>query len=235
MSLIVPVELDKLLPTQEAVLNQMGVPKRAVIKDNAYYAIQEAVRIFPSYANPKGLISEITQDEFSMVYKGQGLNSKDSPLEHIYPQAEKLAVFAFTLGNKISLKIDELSRSGDVAQAGALDAAASVAADYGSEFCCQYFHKILSTDKSYKNKSVVAYSPGYCGWHVTGQKKLFQILKPEQIGVKLNESFLMTPIKSVSGILIAGKKSINYFKPKWDFCETCVTYSCLQRMKKLKN
>jgi hypothetical protein len=43
----------------------------------------------------------------------------------------------------------------------------------------------------------------------------------------------MTPLKSVSGVLVAGDKEIHRFKPKYPFCKVCQTHSCLQRMKML--
>jgi hypothetical protein len=82
--------------------------------------------------------------------------------------------------------------------------------------------------------AVLGYSPGYCGWHISGQKKLFASLKPRKIGISLNEGFLMTPLKSVSGVLVGGKREIHLFTPNYSFCKSCKTHSCLPRMKELK-
>jgi cobalamin-dependent methionine synthase-like protein len=48
------------------------------------------------------------------------------------------------------------------------------------------------------------YSPGYCGWHVGEQQKLFRLLPAGFCGVSLTESSLMQPIKSVSGVIGIG-------------------------------
>lgn len=48
------------------------------------------------------------------------------------------------------------------------------------------------------------YSPGYCGWHVSEQQKLFPLLGDAACGVILNDSSLMWPVKSVSGIIPIG-------------------------------
>ncbi|MCK7538940.1 MAG: hypothetical protein MZV63_52410 [Marinilabiliales bacterium] len=43
------------------------------------------------------------------------------------------------------------------------------------------------------------FSPGYCGWDVAEQHKLFSFFKDNFCGITLTESALMNPVKSVSG------------------------------------
>ena len=63
-----------------------------------------------------------------------------------------------------------------------------------------------------------------------GQRNLFARLGPGAIGVTLNDSCLMTPIKSVSGVLVAGAGEIHRFRPDFDFCDECKTRACGVRM-----
>ena len=49
------------------------------------------------------------------------------------------------------------------------------------------------------------YSPGYCGWDVSEQQKLFFLLPENCCGIRLTDSSLMLPIKSVSGVIGVGK------------------------------
>jgi hypothetical protein len=74
------------------------------------------------------------------------------------------------------------------------------------------------------------YSPGYCGWHISGQRKLFDFLKPETIGISLRESHLMEPLKSVSGVVIVGPAGIHAFQDEYPFCERCKTHGCRERI-----
>ncbi|MFH1765721.1 MAG: vitamin B12 dependent-methionine synthase activation domain-containing protein, partial [Gemmatimonadota bacterium] len=80
---------------------------------------------------------------------------------------------------------------------------------------------------------VLPYSPGYCGWHITGQKELFAFLDPQQIGISLNASCLMSPIKSVSGVLVVGHPEIHDFENDFDFCFDCATWECRSRIASL--
>jgi hypothetical protein len=80
---------------------------------------------------------------------------------------------------------------------------------------------------------IMRYSPGYCGWHISAQKKLFEYLKPKEIGISLLESYLMTPLKSITGVLIAGKRTIHIFNADFPFCSKCKNHSCQNRIKQL--
>ena len=74
------------------------------------------------------------------------------------------------------------------------------------------------------------YSPGYCGWHVTQQQLLFSCLPESPCGIRLSDSSLMSPIKSVSGILAYGPRMA---KRKYG-CELCGKADCYKNRNKLK-
>ncbi|GHT03803.1 hypothetical protein FACS189440_11690 [Bacteroidia bacterium] len=71
------------------------------------------------------------------------------------------------------------------------------------------------------------YSPGYCGWQTVEQHKLFAIL-PDTLGIRLTESALMQPVKSVSGIIGIGADV--KFNPYT--CRICEATQCVYRFKK---
>lgn len=72
------------------------------------------------------------------------------------------------------------------------------------------------------------YSPGYCGWDVIEQQKLFRLMPDNYCGITLSESSLMYPFKSVSGFIGAGKnvKRLPYA------CHLCDMEDCIYRRKK---
>lgn len=69
------------------------------------------------------------------------------------------------------------------------------------------------------------YSPGYCGWAVKEQHKLFSLLPVNFCGVSLTESALMIPIKSVSGIIGLGSNVKKYAYQ----CSICEMEHCIRR------
>jgi hypothetical protein len=70
------------------------------------------------------------------------------------------------------------------------------------------------------------YSPGYCNWSVAEQNKLFSFFPDEFCGVTLSDSNLMTPIKSISGIIGLGK-DVEY---KEYLCDHCGIKDCTHRV-----
>ncbi|GAP73275.1 hypothetical protein SAMD00024442_71_8 [Candidatus Symbiothrix dinenymphae] len=86
----------------------------------------------------------------------------------------------------------------------------------------------LSDDMKTKGLNITnRYSPGYCGWQTVEQHKLFAQL-PTTLDVRLTESALMQPVKSVSGIIGIG--SDVRFNPYT--CQICEATQCVYRFKK---
>ncbi len=52
------------------------------------------------------------------------------------------------------------------------------------------------------------YSPGYCDWHIDQQRVLFSLLPSEVLGIRLSNSFLMSPRKSVTALMGVGDARI---------------------------
>jgi cobalamin-dependent methionine synthase I len=72
------------------------------------------------------------------------------------------------------------------------------------------------------------YSPGYCGWDIAEQQKLFSLLPEGFVGISLTPSSLMQPMKSVSGIIGIGKAvRFNHYT-----CNLCDDTNCLYRNKR---
>jgi cobalamin-dependent methionine synthase I len=75
------------------------------------------------------------------------------------------------------------------------------------EWAAEQLHQKVKAQAGFKGWKVTnRYSPGYCSWNVAEQQKLFHLIPPELCGIELSESSLMTPVKSVSGIIGAGNQ-----------------------------
>jgi len=234
MTPVVQLNRSDILPEREAVLRFQGMAEGATVQGQVAALLTEALDIFNKTCEPMGVIEELSTNEFREIFRGEGENNRDTPLDHIFPQADALALFALTVGGEVSRRIEDLFAENDFALGYMLDTVASLAADKAVEVCeASFLHDLVQRRLTRPDQRALGYSPGYCGWHLTGQKKLFQYLQPKKIGITLNDSCLMTPLKSVTGVLAAGRKDIHLFETNYTFCRDCKTYSCRQRMKKL--
>jgi hypothetical protein len=232
----VEIEVDKIIPSIEDILRSQGIPRGSIIKDSIKNLIEESLSLFLSETYPSCLIKEISINNFDEIFAAEGTNEEEAPLKTIYPQADNLVLFALTMGSGVSERIMELFNCNDFALGSMLDTVASLAADKSVDFLETYVQKKLTKKKMTKNSGMVlSYSPGYCGWNISAQKKLFLYLHPEQIGITLNESCLMTPLKSISGVLINGNKNIHNFENSFGFCSSCKAQSCLERKERILN
>jgi len=218
------------MPPPGDVLERMGMASPADLSPRTGALLASATDEFQRLAEPRGLVDDLCVHEFEAIYPGEGLNAHETPLEWIYPGAESLALFVATLGERVSARIGEMFAADDMARGFVLDAVASVSADLLTERLAGRYRERVSGEGT----AVLGYSPGYCGWHITGQRKLFERLRPDEIGISLNDSCLMQPLKSVSGVLVAGPGSIHRFRPDFSFCEACTTRQCLPRMRSVR-
>jgi len=233
---MIKFDIKEILPDEKRALQNQGMTPKTWISPQIHSLYISASELFTDHAKPVGITKKVSATDFGIIFEGEGNNISEAPLYDILPRVDHLILFALTMGEAVSKKIDTLFEEHDFAVGTMLDSIASIAADKATAILekSQYFQ--LSKESLIENKSVVvSYSPGYCGWHISGQKKLFQYLQPEKIGIELNSSFLMSPLKSVTGVLAAGQRDIHIFKPDFSFCEICRTYSCLTRMKEFRN
>ena len=139
--------------------------------------------------------------------------------------SEAFALFVCTSGLEFEVYQQRLKEQGDMVRVFIADALGSVIA----EKCADQMEKALqeSIDKlGWKHTN--RFSPGYCGWHVSQQQLLFPLFQGHTCGVKLTDSSLMIPIKSVSGIIGLGEKvrKLEYT------CGLCDFKQCYKRKKK---
>lgn len=231
---IIEIPLDKVKPNRSDVLRTQGVTPGKYPSRNVEKPLRKAIELFLGYAHPIGVVADIPRPLFEDVYKGDGKNETSTPLDEIFRKAEALALFAVTIGEEVSQKISQLFQKNELVLGSMLDGAASVGVDNAADVIEKHFLTILvKRGTATSTTTVLRYSPGYCGWHMSGQKKLFTYLKPEDIGISLLDSFLMRPLKSISGVLIAGPREIHVFEDSYPFCSECKTHSCRERIEAL--
>ncbi len=225
-----------IVPSPVEVLKNQGMAGRQNLPARIKALLDSALELFSQLAEPRGVLEELPIADFEAIYNENGKNSPEGPVPDIVRQAEALALFAATLGDALISKSSELFAKGGPALGYMLDAVNSSGAERLGALMGQRFLELLSErQKPVNDLKVQYYSPGHCGWHISGQKKLFQDLRPEEMGMTINPSWAMKPFKSISGVLVVGDMKIHRFKPVFSFCKQCKEKKCLERLQILEN
>jgi len=135
------------------------------------------------------------------------------------------AVFVASAGEEFDILRQKIKKEDDILSYFILDSLGSVLA----ESVVTLLVKNLETDMASKQLKITNnYSPGYCDWLLEEQKKIFELFPVDFCGVKLTDSFMMIPVKSVSGIIGIGT---DVKKTKYG-CSICKNNNCIKNLKR---
>ena len=148
---------------------------------------QYKYEIYKVAGSQSGSFSILLDSGVSFVGKG---------IHTLLSHSRYAAVFLLTVGGGIDEAMKRLSED-DFTEAYFLDGVASTVA--------QGLLHLLKSDVQAEAQRLgceVAYrfSPGYAKWELQEQEKIFSLLKGEDIGMSLSDTFYMLPQKSLSGV-----------------------------------
>jgi hypothetical protein len=224
---------DAIIQEREEVFANQGIPGDASVGPEIEELHQTAVELLVKDATPVGLLAPISRAEFRTVFDGEGRNNVRTPVADLIDPADSLALFAVTIGEAVCRVIAERFEANDFAVGCMLDSVASAATDRLADLVQQRHADSLRSAGDPAADGVLRYSPGYCGWDISGQRRLFEFLHPEKVGIRLTDSFLMQPLKSISGVMVAGPKDIHRLPADYPCCDACETRSCRDRVQAL--
>ena len=137
-------------------------------------------------------------------------------------KSDSVAIFLCTAGAEIGIRSRKAMHERDLLRGYIYDIIGSEIVEAAADLMQNELEKaVISSGEKITNR----YSPGYCGWDVAEQHKLFQLVPDNFCGIRLTESALMDPIKSVSGIIGIGK----YVRLNPYTCNMCDLKNCIYR------
>ena len=122
----------------------------------------------------------------------------------VFKDAEKVAICICTIGPELEQEVKELMGKNEMLRALILDALGSEAAEEVAIQSDQILAEKARVMNLWPSKR---YSPGYGKWDVKEQRFIFRMLPAADIGIRLTESCMMIPRKSISF-------RINFYKDK---------------------
>ena len=144
---------------------------------------------------------------------------------HYIKSSASLAFFIFTAGQEIGVYSKKCFAENDPMKGYVYDVLGSTTVEAAvDKMQDELEQRMLAEELKITNR----YSPGYCGWPVSDQFKLFSFFPEKYCGITLTESALMNPIKSVSGLIGIGPD----VKKHPYSCQICDAQNCIYRDKK---
>jgi hypothetical protein len=183
-------------------------------------ALQEAADLFDIKAGYRRITPVVFRKEMKQVEAG-GFHF--SPGKIIYSQIRKsveAAFFVATAGQRVSERCRLLNKTGDTIYSYVLDVLGSVVAEKAVEKMIVHIEEEAHSTGWHVSEP---YSPGYCDWDVAEQQKLFSFFPPGFCGITLSPSSLMSPLKSISGIIGIGAE----LNRKGYQCKLCTDRNCI--------
>jgi hypothetical protein len=140
-------------------------------------------------------------------------------------KSESAAIFLCTAGEEIGKMSRRAMKSGDLLEGYIYDVVGSEMVEAAADLMQNKLEKSMALAG---RKITNRFSPGYCGWDVSEQHKLFQLLPGTYCGIRLTASSLMDPEKSISGMIGIGKnvRHLPYT------CSICDMKDCIYRKAK---
>jgi hypothetical protein len=163
-----------------------------------------------------------------IVYTDIKFNNQDKSLEIadvkfnlnrlIYKEisiSDSIAVFLCTAGKEIGVVSRKMMNDGDLLKGYIYDFIGTAIVDAAAD----YLHgKLAAVMKEEGQKITNRYMPGHCKWNVSEQEMLFSLIPDNYCGIRLTDSFLMDPVKSISGIIGIGE-NVRYNPNTCDLCD----------------
>lgn len=215
----------KIRLTAEDVLKGQGIdPKRA--KDRLYETAATVIATAEALARPEAVYTAVRITAFEhLTVRFEGGSFEGTLVQKAMAGAELIYIAICTIGDLLEKKVDELIRADPVA-AIALDGAGISALRQVSQAVAD----LISKEACRQDLSLGMHTqPGLEGWPLEQQRQIFSLLPGHKIGVRLTESCLMIPRKSVSFVIPCGKELNDSLSP----CDLCSKKShCEWRIEK---
>lgn len=210
--------------------NDMGYKEgedRAIVTDLIEEILNEAQEI----SNIKAQYSIFRDVQFNNDTKSVKINNISFQIKKIIfgqvKKSDSVALFLCTAGEEIGIRSRKAMQASDLLRGYVYDIIGSEIVEAATDLMQGKLEMaVISSGKKITNR----YSPGYCSWDVAEQHKLFQLIPDNFCGIRLTESALMDPVKSVSGIIGIGVD----VKRNQYTCNVCDMKDCLYRKSREK-
>lgn len=219
------------IPLQSLYLSEKNILKEIGYKDKlpdevVIWQIREQLSILAEHITAEGAFQVFKGTLFQeqIVLEPNKVLNPGGTIFSLLKGASSFAVFVATLGVEFEKYVHDINKENDILRAYIVD----VIGSYAVERIGDLLEKELELQIG-NSLHTNRFSPGYCGWNLSEQADIFGLLEDCSCGITLSDSFLMTPIKSISGIMGIGES----VKKKKYGCVICTMTNCYKRKTKI--
>lgn len=168
-------------------------------------------------------IESVDQDT---VHLEGNLQLKSRNLSKTLKFCVEVVCFIATIGNRIEKVISRCMSTHHYSDAYIVDAMGSV----GIENVVEQFHHRMALRYHTRGEDVtLRFSPGYCDWDLTDQKKIFGLFDPDQVDVDILGSCFIVPRKSIVGLFGICPAHHGISQCSYNPCHECSRLDCTMR------
>ncbi len=210
----------------QAVLRIQGYRGDGELKAGIREITTRQVEAARQLATPRAIYREVQVlgiDDGTIMLEDGLLLHVGATIARWWHGSHSLAVALCTIGGALEERVMALSKNGDRAEALVLDIAGSVALGSATD---QVRRFICEKASNQRIEVGPALNPGYREWPLTDQRLIFTLMPAEDIGVRLNDQFMMVPKKSVSFCAGLG---VTETTEDFNRCNHCGVSKCLYR------
>ncbi len=204
-----PLSMDKIIyfksipvvPEQKSIMSRLGRSRRSTALSTTDQAfIDETTSLGLALCRNQGAAGRFSiksrTEQAVVLADGTGLESRR--LAGMLQKSDEALFMAGTAGPEITDRITLEMERGNASAAIVLDAVASVSADMILDWIKDMFNKMIM--KEGRRLTRRRFSPGFGDLHLSNQAIIFRLLDLERLHLKLNESMMLEPEKSVLAI-----------------------------------
>lgn len=222
-------QLNPNIPKPE-VKRQLGYQEQTKSNPQIEDLITEAITEAQTIIKPRGNYLRleninITKDKVKLGTNQLTFKSQD--VADLLANQDQVVILAVTIGSALEEKVEQLFASDQLTKATILDAVGSVAVE---EAANKLQEKIeVEAEKIGLPSVTMRYSPGYGDLALNVQPQLLKLVQGQELGIAVNDSFLLIPQKSITALLGLGR-SESQVQPQCDFdCANCDYDTCIYK------
>jgi len=194
--------LPYILPEIDTVIRRLNYnPKKSIFDKDIELFVKKELSGLISVISPVAKVSDLKIDNItsSNITFENGFEIESVKLAMVLKNSKKATFMALTIGEKLTLEVEEALKKEEYTKAVIIDAIGSEAVEKFAD----YIQDVIAREnRLFSLKPTMRFSPGYGDFSLSYQKEILLLLEAEEIGISLHpESLVLIPEKSITAVV----------------------------------